>query len=206
MKIVITESQKSIILSENIGLGINNKLKDMKIFTKNVLNSTKNQTGLDLKFLLTWGSTIGGFMGPIARYMEDKSPSLTDADIALISTGIILTYYNENKEKLIKVLDKIEERKLISEFDDALSIADVLKNNFLNFIESLGVTISSIGNMMAYTFLIPLLPEIYSLVQDTGKNVDVNMMVERIMNYGIVTASAIFVKELVIKIVERFRS
>ena len=206
MKIIITESQKSIILSENIGLGINNKLKDMKIFTKNVLNSTKNQTGLDLKFLLTWGSTIGGFMGPIARYMEDKSPSLTDADIALISTGIILTYYNENKEKLIKVLDKIEERKLISEFDDALSIADVLKNKFLNFIESLGVTISSIGNMMAYTFLIPLLPEIYSLVQDTGKNVDVNMMVERIMNYGIVTASAIFVKELVIKIVERFRS
>jgi hypothetical protein len=206
MKIVITESQKSIILSENIGLGINNKLKDMKIFTKNVLNSTKNQTGLDLKFLLTWGSTIGGFMGPIARYMEDKSPSLTDADIALISTGIILTYYNENKEKLIKVLDKIEERKLISEFDDALSIADVLKNKFLNFIESLGVTISSIGNMMAYTFLIPLLPEIYSLVQDTGKNVDVNMMVERIMNYGIVTASAIFVKELIIKIVERFRS
>tara|TARA_R110000868_G_scaffold255162_2_gene511698 strand:+ start:1093 stop:1713 length:621 start_codon:yes stop_codon:yes gene_type:complete len=206
MKIIITESQKSIILSENIGLGINNKLKDMKIFTKNVLNSTKNQTGLDLKFLLTWGSTIGGFMGPIARYMEDKSPSLTDADIALISTGIILTYYNENKEKLIKVLDKIEERKLISEFDDALSIANILKNKFLNFIESLGVTISSIGNMMAYTFLIPLLPEIYSLVQDTGKNVDVNMMVERIMNYGIVTASAIFVKELVIKIVERFRS
>jgi hypothetical protein len=206
MKIVITESQKSIILSENIGLGINTKLKDMKIFTKNVLNSTKNQTGLDLKFLLTWGSTIGGFMGPIARYMEDKSPSLTDADIALISTGIILTYYNENKEKLIKVLDKIEERKLISEFDDALSIADVLKNKFLNFIESLGVTISSIGNMMAYTFLIPLLPEIYSLVKDTGKNVDVNMMVERIMNYGIVTASAIFVKELIIKIVERFRS
>lgn len=145
-------------------------------------------------------------MGPIARYMEDKSPSLTDADIALISTGIILTYYNENKEKLIKVLDKIEERKLISEFDDALSIANILKNKFLNFIESLGVTISSIGNMMAYTFLIPLLPEIYSLVQDTGKNVDVNMMVERIMNYGIVTASAIFVKELVIKIVERFRS
>lgn len=206
MKIVITESQKSIILLENIGLGINNKLKDMKIFTKNVLNSTKNQIGLDLKFLLTWGSTIGGFMGPIARYMEDKSPSLTDADIALISTGIILTYYNENKEKLIKVLDKIEERKLISEFDDALSIANILKNKFLNFIESLGVTISSIGNMMAYTFLIPLLPEIYSLVQDTGKNVDVNMMVERIMNYGIVTASAIFVKELVIKIVERFRS
>jgi hypothetical protein len=206
MKIVITESQKSIILSENIGLGINTKLKDMKIFTKNVLNSTKNQTGLDLKFLLTWGSTIGGFMGPIARYMEDKSPSLTDADIALISTGIILTYYNENKEKLIKVLDKIEERKLISEFDDALSIADVLKNKFLNFIESLGVTISSIGNMMAYTFLIPLLPEIYSLVQGTGKNVDVNMMVERIMNYGIVTASSIFVKELIIKLVERFRS
>jgi hypothetical protein len=60
--------------------------------------------------------------------------------------------------------------------------------------------------MMAYTFLIPLLPEIYSLVQGSGQNVDTDMMVDRIMNYGLVTVSSIFMKELIVKLVKRFKS
>jgi hypothetical protein len=75
-----------------------------------------------------------------------------------------------------------------------------------DFIESLGVTMSSIGNMMAYTFLIPLLPEIYNLVQGTGNDVDSDMIVKRILNYGLVTVSSLFVKEIITKIVERFKS
>jgi hypothetical protein len=206
MKIIITESQKSIILAENIGSEINIKLKNMKTFTKTIITSTKKQTELDLSFLLTWGATLGGFMGPVAKYMEGKNPTLTDSDIALISVGIILTYYNNNKEDLKKVLDLIKERKLIGEFDDALMVADEVKIKFLNFIESLGVTMSSIGNMMAYTFLIPLLPEIYNLVQGTGNDVDPDMIVKRILNYGLVTVSSLFVKEIITKIVERFKS
>jgi hypothetical protein len=206
MKIIITESQKSIILAENIGSEINNKLKNMKTFTKTIITSTKKQTGLDLNFLLTWGATLGGFMGPVAKYMEGKNPTLTDSDIALISVGIILTYYNNNKEDLKKVLDLIKERKLIGEFDDALMVADEVKIKFLNFIESLGVTMSSIGNMMAYTFLIPLLPELYNLSQGTRNDVDSDMIVKRILTYGLVTVSSLFVKEIIIKIVERFKS
>ena len=206
MKIIITESQKSIILAENIGSEINNKLKNMKTFTKTIITSTKKQTGLDLNFLLTWGATLGGFMGPVAKYMEGKNPTLTDSDIALISVGIILTYYNNNKEDLKKVLDLIKERKLSGEFDDALMVADEVKIKFLNFIESLGVTMSSIGNMMAYTFLIPLLPELYNLSQGTRNDVDSDMIVKRILTYGLVTVSSLFVKEIIIKIVERFKS
>jgi uncharacterized protein YjgD (DUF1641 family) len=145
-------------------------------------------------------------MGPVAKYMEGKNPTLTDSDIALISVGIILTYYNNNKEDLKKVLDLIKERKLIGEFDDALMVADEVKIKFLNFIESLGVTMSSIGNMMAYTFLIPLLPELYNLSQGTRNDVDSDMIVKRILTYGLVTVSSLFVKEIIIKIVERFKS
>ncbi len=79
MKIIITESQKSIILAENIGSEINIKLKNMKTFTKTIITSTKKQTELDLSFLLTWGATLGGFMGPVAKYMEGKNPTLTDS-------------------------------------------------------------------------------------------------------------------------------
>jgi hypothetical protein len=85
-------------------------------------------------------------------------------------------------------------------------MSEQLKNTFLNFVESLGVTISSIGNMMAYTFLIPLLPEIYNLVQGTSQDVDPSMIVKRIVNYGIVTVSSLLLKEIITKVVDRFRS
>ena len=202
MKIIITESQKSIILAENIGSGMNRKIRDMVSFSKNILASAKKQTGLDLGFLLTWGATIGGFMGPIARYMEDKNPTLTDADVALISVGIILTYYNENKEKLTKVLELLKERKLIGEFDDALSMAEQVKNTFLNFIESLGVTISSIGNMMAYTFLVPLVPLLKNLIELDLSGDQIDLIVKGIAHYSGLALSSSVIKNLVEKIIK----
>jgi hypothetical protein len=60
--------------------------------------------------------------------------------------------------------------------------------------------------MMAYTFLIPLLPEIYNLVQGTSQDVDPSMIVKRILNYGIVTVSSLLLKEIITKMVDRFRS
>ena len=59
---------------------------------------------------------------------------------------------------------------------------------------------------MAYTFLIPLLPELYNLSQGTRNDVDSDMIVKRILTYGLVTVSSLFVKEIIIKIVERFKS
>lgn len=206
MKIIITETQKKIILSENIVSGINSKIKDMNSFTKNILSLTKKQIDLDFKTILPWGATIGGFISPIAKYIENKNPKLSNEDIAIISVGIILTYYNKNNKKLLKVLELIKEKKLIKEFDYALGIADIVKNKFLNFIESLNIKMSSISNIIAYSFLIPILPDLYILSNENSQNVNTKIIVDKIINHGLVPVEYDLIEELINKLVKRFES
>ena len=130
---------------------------------------------------------------------------MSSTDLALISTGIILTYYHSNKEMLGKVLNKIKEKELVFEFDSALKVADKLKNVFLSFIESLAVPTSKISNMLAYTFLIPILPELYEAAQ-SGSSVDVKEMVERSLAFLSVSFGGNFAKRLMVEIVKRFKS
>ena len=139
MKIIISESQHKRILMENINSDLEKRFQNMKKFTKNVISEAKKQINLDLSFLLTWGSTLGGLMGPVSDYIEGKYPELSNTDISLLCTGAILTYFTNNKEGLTKVLDKIKEKSLIQEFDYMLEKTGELKNVFISFIESFAI-------------------------------------------------------------------
>ena len=205
MKIIISESQYKKILLEERENNLKEKLKDLKSFFKRVSEETKNQVGLDLDFLTTWGVTIAGFVKPVSDFIEGKFPEMTSTDLSLISTGIILTYYHSNKEMLGKVLNKIKEKELVFEFDSALKVADKLKNVFLSFIESLAIPTSKISNMLAYTFLIPILPELYEAAQ-SGSSVDVKEIVERSLAFLVVSFGGNFAKRLMVEIVKRFKS
>ena len=205
MKIIISESQYKKILLEERENNLKEKLKDLKSFFKRVSEETKNQVGLDLDFLTTWGVTIAGFVKPVSDFIEGKFPEMTSTDLSLISTGIILTYYHSNKEMLGKVLNKIKEKELVFEFDSALNVANKLKNVFLSFIESLAIPTSKISNMLAYTFLIPILPELYEAAQ-SGSSVDVKEIVERSLAFLVVSFGGNFAKRLMVEIVKRFKS
>ena len=205
MKIIISESQYKKILLEERQNSLLGKLKGLKSFFKKVSEETKNQVGLDLNFLTTWGVTIAGFVMPVSDFIGGKFPEMTSTDLSLIATGIILTYYHSNKEMLGKVLNKIKEKELVFEFDSALKAADKLKNVFLSFIESLAIPTSKISNMLAYTFLIPILPELYEAAQ-SGSSVDVKEMVVRSLAFLAVSFGGNFVKRLMMEIVKRFKS
>ena len=106
---------------------------------------------------------------------------------------------------LSKVLDKIKERELIFEFDSMLSVANKLKNVFLSFIGSLGIPLSKISNMLAYTFIIPIIPELYEVAQ-SGSDLDIKEMLTRIIGFLGISFSGVFVKRLIQEIVKRFKS
>ena len=205
MKIIISESQYKKILLEERENNLKEKLKNLKSFFKRVSEDTKNQVGMDLNFLTTWGVTIAGFVMPVSDFIEGKFPEMSSTDLSLISTGIILTYYHSNKEMLGKVLNKIKEKELVFEFDSALNAADKLKNVFLSFVESLAIPTSKISNMLAYTFLIPILPELYEAAQ-SGSSVDVKEMVVRSLAFLAVSFDGNFAKRLMMEIVKRFKS
>ena len=206
MDIILTESQYIKILKESKENEIEKKFLDSREFTKNVLSKAKKQFGIDFTFLATWGSVIGGFVGPISKYMQGMYPNLTDSDITLISFGIILTYFSSNKEKLQKVLQLVKERKLITFFDRALDKAYDLKEAFFGFLESLNITFSKVSNMIAYTFLVPLVPLLKDIAELSLDESQIKLIGLGISSYvgGIIASN--FIYNLVKKIIERFRS
>ena len=205
MKIIITESQYKKILFESRTKSIENKINKLKEFFKNISNEVKDQIGLDLNFLATWGVTIAGFVSPVQQYISGSFPELSNLDLALISTGIILTYYQSNKRMLSKVLEKIKERELIFEFDKSLEVATKLKDVFFNFVNSLAIPVSKISNMLAYTFLIPLIPDLYEVAQGVD-SLNIKETILRILSFIGISFSGVFVKRLIQEIVKRFKS
>lgn len=206
MDIILTESQYIKILKEAKENEIEKKFSDSREFTKNILLNAKKQFGIDFTFLATWGSVIGGFVGPVSKYMQGMYPNLTDTDITLISFGIILTYFSSNKEKLQKVLQLIKEKKLITFFDRALDKTYELKEAFFGFLESLNITFSKVSNMIAYTFLVPLVPLLKDIAELSLNESQIKLIGMGIGHYagGIIASNTIY--HLVKKIIDRFKS
>ena len=205
MNIILTESQYKKLILENLGEETISKLRSLQKFFDNVSSESKKQIGLDLGFLATWGVTIAGFVRPISEFMKGEFPELTGTELVLLSTGIIMTYFTSNKEKLRKVLDLIKEKSLTFEFDAMLEKAEKLKNTFLAFIDSLAVPVSKISNMLAYTFIIPIIPELYEMAQG-NESMEVSEMIGRVLGFVGITYGGNLTKRLLNEIVRRFKS
>jgi len=206
MKILITESQKKIILAESIGEQIGGIIKTNAERVKKILAEAETQIGLNLQFLVTWGAGIGGFIGPVDDFVRGRYPDLDETEILLILIGVISTYFVENKKMLMKVYDKISEEGLNNVFEKVLRKTDILKNTFIDFIDSLGVTFNKITNMLSYTFIIPIIPMIYQMVtDDLVDSTDIKGLASRIVGFTGLTISGILLKELISKMVRRFK-
>ena len=207
MKIIITEQQKRIIITESTGEELGNLIKQNTERVKEIINEAQNQIGMNLQFLLTWGAGIGGFMGPVEDFVRGKYPEIDESELVLILIGVIATYFVDNKKIVTKIYTKIYEDGLSGIFDRILKKTDTLRNTFIEFIDSLGLTFHKITNMLSYTFIIPILPMIYQMVEDgSTENVDLKQLAIRIISFTGLTLSGIVFKELLSKLVIRFKS
>lgn len=206
MNIVITESQYKKLLLEESSNKILGTLKGLKTMVSDILKKTQKQTKIDFEFLLTWGATIGGFVGPVSDFIDGKFPEINDMEKSLLLTGIILTYFTSNKEKLNKVLVIIKEKGLVKTFDEILKKTEDLQKTFLGFVDSLGITVKNLSNMLAYSFLIPILPKLYQMSETGFTNEDISELTKRLLSFGIINLSGETVKEILKKIVSRFKN
>jgi hypothetical protein len=205
MDILINEQQKRFLFVEGLS---DNFAKDTKILfdlTKKIISDSSKQVKLNLEFLLTWGASIGGFMGPLNQFLEGKYPELSTTDSALILTGVISILYYDNKEVIKKILNHIKDEGLSNEFMSVLTKGKELKQVFLDFMNTLNVTTHKISNIMSYTFIIPLLPMIYNMVQSGTLNPeDAGKVADRLIGFGFLTVSGISLKEIIEKIIKKF--
>lgn len=206
VKILINETQKRNLLIESSSDEFIGIIKKNYELVKKILNISSKQLKTDLQFLITWGASIGGMVGPINDFVRGQFPELNDIQISLILTGVISTYYMDNKSLLEKIYNKLTEEGVFKIFLKVIKKSDQLRDSFLDFINSLGITFHKFTNMMSYTFIIPVIPMIYSLsMGNVNTEEDIQQIIIRITSFGLITISGVLIKELVIKMVKRFK-
>jgi len=207
MQILVNPRQTNKIILESSFKDMSNGIKKSYELVKDVLTKTGEQINMNLSFLFTWGASIGGMVGPLNDFIQNKHPELSDVEVSLLLTGVISSYYVDNTELIKKVVKKIKEEGLSDIFSDVLGKSQELKSTFFDFIQSLNITSHKMSNILSYTFIIPLIPMIYENVSNgTFSESDITEISKRIVGFGLVTLSGLVVKELIERIIKRFKS
>lgn len=206
MDILLTESQYIKLIVEKKNSEVESSFSNSKGVVKDIINDVKSKHGIDFTFAVTWGAVIGGFVGPITDYLHGTYSNLSKSDISLISFGILLTFFSSNEEKLNKVLNIIKKEKLITFFDRGMMKAYDLKDAFFSFLESLNVTFEKTSNMLAYAFLIPLIPLIKQISEMELSSDQLNLFISGLTHYSATIVSSTILHRLIKKMIKRFRS
>jgi hypothetical protein len=204
---IITEEQKKLIINESIGSELGGIVKENYEFVKDILKKASEQIGVNLEFAITWGATIGGLVGPLNDFVMGVSPEINDVELSLLLTGVIAVIYFDNKKLITTILEKIKENGLEDIFKTTLKKGEELKNVFLTFIESLNLTTHKIINIMSYTFIVPLIPQLFELGHNgTFTDSDISQISVRLASFGVLTVSSLIIRELVNKMLQRFKN
>jgi hypothetical protein len=207
MKIIITENQKRIILTESLGEEVADVIKQNDKRVNTIISDIKGKVDVNIKFLLTWGAGIGGFIAPVEDFLRGEFPELSSMDVSLILTAIIFTYFSENEESLKNIKKKILENDLSEPFFRTLTKSEELYKTFFKFIKSLGGTLQTMINMLSYTFIIPILPLIYNMVSSGFiDNSNYEEIAKRIVGFTGLTISSVLFERLLKKLIRRFKS
>lgn len=205
MKVLITENQYRTILLESSKNSLNSVLEDLKEFATMVIEKTQQDVGVNLKMLLIWGAGVGGVMAPLNEFIQNGDFNLNDFQIASILCATTAILYGESKSVINELLKVIKDEGIVDEFNRVLSKGTKLKKVFLNFIQSLNMTLSSVTNIMSYAFIIPILPILWDMSQTGVTKPEVKEIVIRLMSFGLTAISGNTLRELVTKLVNRFR-
>ena len=157
MEITISEDIQRKLITESLMGDLSKVLSNISQIGKENLRDTQKMMKFDLKFLLTWSATIGGFMGPLTQYIKDQNVEITDSNINLIVVGVCATLFYNNEKLVAEIISKIKEKGLIPVFESALQKGDELRSALIRFLESIGLTVGNLFAIASFTFLIPII-------------------------------------------------
>lgn len=202
MKVILTEEQYRMVITEGVKEHIENKLKQSYDFAKDVINGAQEQLGLSFRFLLTYGAGIGSVMRPVTDYLKGNYSGLSETEIqGLAIAAISLVFFNA--KDYIKIYKKTKEDGLIEELSDAVSFTEKLKDRLSRILDVLGVSIYTGLDIIAYSFLLPILPALLDLL----KNPDMSSAaIEGLLTSSFITTSAVVIRKIIEKLSEKISS
>jgi len=205
MKVIQNRPNNSFILIEGSRRSVLPELKEIKDFSRQLQKKTKEQFGMNFKFLITWGAAIGGIMMPLEAFIETGGFNLNEVEKLLILIGVGAIIFTENEDKIKKLISMIEEKGLMNTFVQDLGKGEQLRNTFISFIDSLNITLQTLTNILGYAFLIPVLPMLLEFANSGYSEKDLKEILIRFAYFTSVSISGIALKEVVAKIIKRFK-
>ena len=206
MEFLITESQLKKILTEQERFRMDGYVKQLNSFTKQIVNRVLKSYGLNLRMLLTWGTSVGGMVLPLDRYLRTGNFDLTDNQRMLVLAGIAFTLFFETKSPLSKLLKLIKEEGLSDVYKVGLNKGKQLKESFLNFMSSVNVSTGSFMDTVAYSFLIPIITDIQEAAMSGGDPKETAIMIaQRLSASGVVIIGSQVLSRTIKKIIDRIK-
>ena len=198
MEITISESVKKQLIKESMLDDFRKTLSKIASIGEKSIEESSKIRNFDVKFLLTWSSTIGGFMGPLSDFIAGQEHNLTKAEVMFIALGVTASLFYNNEKLVSKILSRVRELGLMETFKTALDKGKELKSAFISFLESIGITTSNLLHIASFTFLIPILG-ILSGVADNSKITyeEIVEIVERIIASGVTRHSSVILKNAI---------
>ena len=206
MNYLISENQMQTILIESVRERLSENAKKLNDIAKEIIDDVQINNGLNFKFLLTWGASIGGLMGPLKSWIENKYTGMDPHDVALLTLGAVATYFYDNENKIKLLYKKIKDKGLSSEFQEIRNKSDQFKSVFINFLASIGITTSNMINTMSYAFIIPILDDLYSLILNSNNTQDMVLHIgKRLAASGVVLVTGALLRTLIKKLAVKFQ-
>jgi hypothetical protein len=200
MEITISEDIQRKLITESLMGDLSKALSNISQIGKENLKDTQRMMKFDLKFLLTWSATIGGFMGPLTQFIKDQNVEITDENINLIVVGVCAALFYNNENLIAELVSKIKEKGLIPVFESALDKGSELKNALVRFLESVGLTFGNLLAIASFTFLIPIIGILNGYATSGEINSEnIQEIAERIAMSGVTALSATTIRNFLKK-------
>lgn len=206
MEFLINQNQLKLILEESNKFSFNQSLREMNVFTQNLINKVKRKFGLNLKLLSTWGTSVGGLVLPLDNFIKTGNFQLDENQTALILLGVISIIYFDNKNLIKKIFSKIKEEGIEKQFEYVLEKGLHLRKAFVQFLLSLDLSLRSITELLSYSFLIPIILDIQNLIRGTENlETSINYIFERLIDSGLILVAYEGLHDVLKKISERLK-
>jgi len=206
MEFLITESQLRALLTEEEKSMLGSYMKQLNTFTKQIVNRAFKSYGINLRMLLTWGTAVGGMVIPLDQFLRNQNFDLTEDQRMLVLAGLAFSLFFETKRPSMKLFSVIKEEGLEEIFKVGLRKGSQLKEAFLNFMSSVGTGSSSFIDTIAYSFMIPIITDIQSVIMETQDIDEAAILIaERLIASGVVLMSSQALTETVKKVLEKLK-
>ena len=137
--------------------------------TKSMFQKTLSDMGVQLQFVGTFGFGISGLFGVVKELLEGQYPTLSEGEIILIFLSA-LSYLSINTIKDIQRLrEEVKGRGLGGYVNKVVELLKDFENISLKVVEKAGFTVSSLAELLGYTFLlVPILDITNRIIGEVG--------------------------------------